>query len=192
MSTEQGVNHSTKDQENEVKGDEVGTQSQTFELGGKQVSWEELMDSYKKLQWEYTKSRQEISENKKNSELSDEDKSAIDFIKKNWFVTKDDLEGLSKKQAHEANLSNIIAANPDLQPFESAIKEIWKNWDIAYEDIIQKYGFKSKDKLTKARSQGDVKWTPQKKEKAIKDMTSEEWAKHKAKMWWSNNTGTFG
>jgi len=34
------------------------------------------------------------------------------------------LDGLSKKQSQEANLKEIIAANPDLQSFESAIKEI--------------------------------------------------------------------
>ena len=188
MSTEQGENHSTTDQQNLGTGDEVETQSQQLEDDSNHVSKEE----YKKLQAEYTKSRQELSSIKKNSELSDEDKAAIEFIKKNWFVTKEDLESMSIRQAQEANLKDLITANPDLQPFEAAIKEIWQRWDMAYEDIIQKYGFKAKDKLKKARAQGDIKWNPEPKEKAIKDMTSEEYAKYKQKMWWTTNRWTFG
>ena len=191
MSTEQGENHSNKDQENLVNSDEANMHSQETDEDNTQ---EETISKaeYKRLQAEYTKSRQELSDIKKNSELSDEDKAAIDFIKNNWFVTKEDLEWLTKKQAHEANLSNIIASNPDLKPFESAIREIWKSWDIAYEDIIQKYGFKSKDKLSKARSQWDVKWMPEKKDKPIKDMTSEEYTQYKIKMWYIANKWTFG
>jgi len=41
------------------------------------------VENYTKLQAEYTKARQEVSETKKNSELSPEDKAAVDFIKNN-------------------------------------------------------------------------------------------------------------
>ena len=187
MSTEQGENHSTTDQLNVVKGDEVSNEqsqsSKDWWSDADVISKEE----YKKLQKEYTKSRQELSDLKKNSELSDEDKAAIDFIKKNWFVTKDDLDNMSKRQAQEVRLKDIITANPDLQPFESAIRELWQKWDIAYEDIIQKYGFKSGDKLKKAKKQGDIKWMPETKEKPIAEMSIEEYEKYKAKQWrWSN------
>lgn len=43
--------------------------------------------------------------------------------------------------------------NPDLKPYEQAIKDLSKAHGIAPEDVIEKYGFKSKDKLAKARSQ---------------------------------------
>jgi len=185
------MEQSTNDQPNEVNSDEANTQSQTFDVNGQQLTWEKLLENYKKLQWEFTKSRQELSENKKNSELSPEDKAAIDFIKKSGFVTKDDLEGMSKRQAQESNLKEIIASNPDLKKYESAIKEIWKSWEMAYEDIIQTYGFKSGDKLAKARSQWDIKWMPEKKTKSISEMTSAEYAEYKQKMWWNNNGGTF-
>lgn len=189
-SKDQVVEQSTTEQPQEVTGDKATEQSQTYSVGGQDLTWEELLDNYKKLQGEYTKSRQELSETKKNSELSPEDQAAINFIKENWFVTKDDLDNLSKRQAHEAKLSDIITANPDLKQYESAIREIGKSWDMAYEDIIQKYWFKSGDKLSKAKSQGDIKWMPENKPKSIAEMSDKEYAAYKAKMgiW---NRGTF-
>lgn len=190
-STEQAtMEHSTTEQPEVVTSDEANMQSQSTEDGNTQ---EETISKaeYKKLQAEYTKSRQELSDIRKNSELSDEDKAAIDFIKKNWFVTKDDLDSMSARQAHEAKLSDIITANPDLKPFEAAIRKIWKDWDMAYEDIIQKYGFKSGDKLSRAKSQWDIKWMPEKKEKSIAEMSPAEYQKYKAKMGWTDNRGTF-
>ena len=191
-STEQTVNtDSNTEQPNEVTGDKVETQSQTYTVGGQELTWEQLAENYKNLQWEFTRKTQELSKNKKESELSDEDKAAVDFIKQNWFVTTNDLENMTKKQAHEARLTDIITSNPDLKSFESAIREIWKSWDMAYEDIIQKFWFKAGDKLAKARSQWDVKWMPESKEKSIKDMTPEQYAKHKVKMGWTQNGWTF-
>ncbi len=192
-STDQAtMEQSTTDQPNEVNSDEGGNQSQTFTVNWQELTGEQLLDNYKNLQGEFTRKTQELSQTKKSSELSDDDKAAIEFIKQNGFVTKDDLEWLSAKQAHEASLKEIISANPDLQPFESAIREIWKNGTMAYEDIIQKYWFKAKDKLSKARSQWDIKWTPAQKEKSISDMSTEEYEKYKTKMWWGSNRGTFG
>lgn len=185
------MEQSNNDQPNEVTSDEATTQSQTYEVNWQTLTADKLVENYTKLQAEYTKARQEVSETKKNSELSPEDKAAVDFIKNNWFVTKEDLDGLSKKQSQEANLKEIIAANPDLQSFESAIKEIWKTSDMAYEDIIQKYGFKSKDKLARARSQWDIKWMPEKKDKSIAEMTPTEYAKHKQAMGWTGNKWSF-
>ena len=182
-STDQELTQSTTDQSQEGNSDEVETQSQSLEDDNTQ---EETISKaeYKKLQAEYTKSRQELSELKKTSELSDEDKAAIDFIKRNWFVTKQEI-------AQEAKFKDIIAANPDLKPYETAIKEIADTKNIALEDVIEKYGFKSKDKLAKAKSQWDVKWTPEKKDKPIAEMTSKEYADYKKKMWWTGNRGSF-
>ena len=82
-SNDQDIIQSNNDQPNEVTRDEAKMQSQTFDVNGQQLSGDKLLENYKKLQGEFTKSRQELSENKKNSELSPEDKAAIDFIKNN-------------------------------------------------------------------------------------------------------------
>jgi len=184
-STEQLETDSTTEQPSEVTSDKGASQSQTFEVNWQTLTWDKLLETYKKLQWEYTKSRQEVSETKKQSELSTEDKAAIDFIKNNWFVTKDDLENLASSQKQASNLKEIIANNPDLKPFEWAIWELSRNNWIAPEDVIEKYGFKSKDKLAKAKSQGDIMWTPNTAPKSIAEMSDKEYSdyKRKAGMW---------
>ena len=58
-----------------------------------------------------------------------------------------------------------------------------------HEDIIQKYWFKSGDKLSKAKSQGDIKWMPENKPKSIAEMSDKEYAAYKAKMGiWTRGT----
>lgn len=121
-STDQDINQSTTDQSDEVSGDEATKQSQTLDTDNQEETISKA--EYKRLQAEYTKSRQELSEFKKTSELSEDDKKALDFIKEHGFVTKSDLDNMSKRQLQEASLKDIIAANPDLQPFEAAIKKI--------------------------------------------------------------------
>ena len=140
-STEQSqtIENSTTEKAEVGNGDKAVEQSQQLNEGEHSKTYSE--EEYKKLQKEYTKSRQELSEIKKETELSPEDKAAIDFIKKHGFVTQDDLSSLSQRQEADNNLRDILSANPDLQPFESAIKELGTSTDMAYEDIIQKYGF---------------------------------------------------
>jgi len=181
-STEQAqAEHSNTEQPSEVS-DKAVEQSQTFEVNWQTLTWDKLLETYKKLQGEYTKSRQEVSETKKNTELSTEDKAAIDFIKKNWFVTKDDLDNLASSQKQASNLKEIITNNPDLKPFEWAIWELSRNNWIAPEDVIEKYGFKSKDKLAKAKAQGDIMWKPNTAPKSIAEMSSKEYSDYKIKM----------
>lgn len=189
MSNDQDANQSTQDQWEEVKGEETKEPSQKFNVWWQEMTWDELAESYKKLQGEYTKSRQELSDTKKASELSQEDKNAIDFLKKNDFLTKEDLEGYASEKKQEANLSKIIANNPDLQASEAAIRDLTKSSWLAPEDVIEKYGFKSKDKLAKAKAQGDVKWLPEKKAKSIADMSPDEYEKfRKEKGIWTRGT----
>lgn len=190
-STEQLVTDSTTEQPNEVS-DEAAGQSQTFDVNWQTLTGDKLLENYTKLQAEYTKARQEVSETKKNNELSDEDKAAIDFLKKSWFATSDDLEAMQNKQTQDSRLKEIISANPDLKQFESAIREIWTTQNVAYEDVIQKYWFKSKDKLKKAQSQWELKGAWESKTKSISEMSREEYKKHKEKMWWGTSNGTFG
>ena len=120
-SQDQGATQSTTEQP-EVKSEETKEPSQPVE-SDETVSKAE----YKRLQAEYTKSRQELSEFKKSSELSEEDKNAIAFLKKNGFQTKDDLERLETARKQEATLSQIISANPDLQAQEGAIRDLAKS-----------------------------------------------------------------
>ena len=44
--------------------------------------------------------------------------------------------------------------NPDLKPFGDAIKKLSESEQLAPEDIIEKYGFATKDKLSKAKERG--------------------------------------
>jgi hypothetical protein len=116
-----------------------------------------LLTNYKSLQAEFTRKTQELSKAKKESELSEEDKKAIEFLRQNDFLTREDLEGYAAKKVQETKLSQLVANDPELQPFESAIKKLSESEGIAPEDVIVKYGFKSNNKLSKAKSQGDVK-----------------------------------
>lgn len=187
-STDQVLEQSNTDQPNEVESDQA-EQSQSSN-GNTQDDFISK-DEYKRLQAEYTKSRQELSKLKKDSELSDEDKQAIDFIKKHWFITKEELDNMSMKQSQELNLREILDSNPDLRSYEQAIRDLWKTTWMAYEDIIQKYWFKSKDKLLKARWQWEIKWMPEKSEKSIAEMSIDEYEAYKKKKWWSDYKWTF-
>jgi len=164
--------------------------SQTFDINGQTFTWDQLVDSYKNAQAELTRKSQALSTTKKDSQLSDDDKKAIDFIRENGFVTKDDLNNLKQRQELDIWFKDILESNPDLKQFETAIKEIQGNTWIAYEDVIEKYGFKSKNKLSKAKSQGDIKGTPQ-KEKSITDMSVEEYTKWKQEKGYGENRWTF-
>lgn len=191
-SQDQVLEQSTNEQPEGGTSDKAVEQSQTFEVAGQQLSWQELFDKFKGLQAEYTKSRQELSETKKQSTLSDEEKSALEFIKQNGFVTKDDLDSMSRVQQQESDLRDIISSNNDLLPFESAIKELSMNTGLAPEDVIEKYGFKSKDKLLKARWQWDIKGTPARAEKSVSEMSMAEYEKYRQKIGIWGNHWTFG
>lgn len=191
MSKDQDENQSNTDQWEEGTSDKVETQSQTYTVNWQEISADKLVENYTKLQWEYTKAKQELSKNKKESELSPEDKAAIDFLKNNWFSTKEDIEQSMTSLQRDNKLKDILSTNPDLKPFETAIKQLASDNNIALEDVIEKYGFKSKDKLAKARMQGDIKGTPEKKAKSISDMSIEEYQKYKQEKWWTSNGWAF-
>lgn len=181
-SNEQLATDSKTEQPVNWDGGQANTQPQTFDINGESVDVEELKRGYLR-QSDYTKKTQELSNLKKESELSPEDKAAVDFIKKNWFATKEDLDNFANMQKQDSTLKDIIWNNPDLKPFEQAIKDLSKTHNIAPEDVIEKYGFKSKDKLLKAKSQWDIKgtsihqWT-----KSISQMSDKEYADYKLKM----------
>lgn len=183
-SQDQAIEQSTNEQSEVVNSDEVqNEQSQTFEVWWQNLTWTQLLDNYKKLQWEYTKSRQELSDFQKNKDIPDDEKNAIEVLEKHWFVRQSDLEAFTKKQKDQDNLRTILINNPSLKQYEWAIQSLWeKDW-LAYEDVIEKYGFSSKDKLAKARMQWDIVWNPNMpwKEKSIDEMTIQEYEKWKTK-----------
>ena len=187
-STDQVVEQSTNEQPVDGNGDKASEQSQKFTVAGQELNGQELYNKFKDLQKVYTQTSQELSETKKTNSLSDEENNALEFIRSNTdFVTKADLENMYKSQMQDSTLRDIMSSNTDLQPFENAIKELVKTTWQAPEDVIEKYGFKSKDKLAKARGQWDVKGTPGNKEKSIAEMSPTEYEKFRTKHGiWSN------
>ena len=94
-------------------------------------------------QSDYTRKTQELAREKKENSLTEEERNYIEFLKNNKFVTVDDLENIKKEQESNAKLEDLMSGNPSLKQFESAIKAIGKQSDMAWEDIIVKYGFSS-------------------------------------------------
>lgn len=176
--------------ETEQSTGEQPSDTTTFDINGETISIDELKKGYMR-QSDYTRKTQELSKTKKENTLTDEERAAVEFLKNSGFATKEDLENYSKSQAQEMTLRQIIDANSDLKPYEQAIKDLSKNLWIAPEDVIEKYGFKSKDKLSKARSQGDIKGSMGTQQKSIADMTDKEYAEYKVKIWFGQKRGGF-
>jgi len=186
---DQALEQSAQEQPNVTQEDQALEQSHTFEVNWQKLTWEQLLTNYKSLQAEFTRKTQELSKAKKESELSEEDKKAIEFLRQNDFLTREDLEGYAAKKVQETKLSQLVANDPELQPFESAIKKLSESEGIAPEDVIVKYGFKSNNKLSKAKSQGDVKWWPAPKAKSINEMSLDEYEKWRKEKWiWTKGT----
>lgn len=137
---------------------------------------------YTRKSQELAKQREEIQSKQADATTPDELQAVETLRKKYGFVTREELELQAQQMAESQKLSQLIDSNPDLKQYEWAIKEIGKSTNMAYEDIIVKYWFASKDKLEKARSsRWDVKWSLDKwpKQKSIREMTTEEYMKWK-------------
>lgn len=169
------------DEQSQTTNHEAGEETTLVEVNGEKVDLEELKKGYMR-QSDYTKKTQELSQQRKESTLSDEEKNAIEFLKSNKFVTIDDLEGMKKEQEQNLKLNEILATNPNLKQFETAIKAIGKTSDMAWEDIIVKFGFSAQDKLSKAKS-GSLIGSGDKHEnkvKSVRDMSPAEYEKFRA------------
>jgi len=176
-------------EEEQSNGEQPEDNNTDIDINWEKISIDELKAGYLR-QSDYTRKTQELSKLKKESTLTDEEKSAIEFLKTSWFATKDDLENYSKLQIQNQTIKQIIDTNPDLKPYEQAIKDLSVAHGIAPEDVIEKYGFKSKDKLAKARLQWDIKGSMETKAKSIAEMSDKEYAEYKIKIgfgqkkWW--------
>lgn len=100
------------------------------------------------------------------------------YLKQMWFMTQDELEARNK-------LESILSSNPELNKFADFIKTASTNENLAYEDVITKYGLSTSDKLAKAKWRV-MPWnnTVEEKDKWVFDLTDEEWqAFQKREMW---------
>ena len=179
-------NYNEQSVENES--DEVQTeqsQSQKFSVAWKEVDASWLYDAFTKLQSEYTKSRQELSEIKKQEEAN-ADPEVNNYLKTNWYVTKDDIQDMLIREKRQSELEKTISSNPVLEPYKNAIEKLANTENLSISEVIDQYGFWKDIKLSKAKAQGDIKWTPNLGRKAISQMTDKEYAEFKKQngMWW--------
>jgi hypothetical protein len=136
----------------------------TYEVDGQNLTADEVLDSYKNLKGEFTRKSQRLKELETtvadpSKQLSDEQKGELEQV-------ADMLAPLLKERGlggdyitkKELRLQSLLSANPDLRSKEQEIKDLAAlpaNQGKPYEDIVQKYGFKSSNKLNKARMAGD-------------------------------------
>lgn len=168
--------------------------SQVFEIDGQELTLDELKNGYLR-QSDYTKKTQELAEKRKElewmktSDMTDDEKQMLEWIKKQWFVSKDELERTTFQQSQELELREIIANAPSLKSQEHAIRKLQEAEWWSYEEIIHKYGFMEKDKLQKAKqSRVKVVWEKERdvKQRSITDLSPEEYAERKKQnlSWW--------
>lgn len=92
---------------------------------------------YKELQSDYTKKSQKLSELEKtqqrgDSQFTDEQQQWYDWNKSLGFATKEEVENArvaateAKQAIQEQEFSNLLRSNPDLGKFESAIRTLQK------------------------------------------------------------------
>lgn len=152
--------------------------------------WEK---KYKELQSDYTKKSQKLSELEKSqqrgdSQFTEEQQQWYDWNKSLGFATKEEMEE-AKKQAFEVKQAiqeqefwNLLRVYPDLGKFESAIRTLQKAEWWSYEEIVLKHKFASADKLERAKSWWSIVWgNLGKQEKKPWEMSSQEWADYKRK-----------
>lgn len=114
---------------------------------------------------------------------------AVEVLKGLGFTTQEEVDArlaaVDAAKKDEQELDAIIAANPDLSRFETAIKAIGKNSGQAWEDIITKHGFKEKTALQRAQNTRPIVGTPSPKtvpqDKSPSEMTDAEYDDWKAK-----------
>ncbi|HNG97241.1 MAG TPA: hypothetical protein PLW93_03115 [Candidatus Absconditabacterales bacterium] len=135
---------------------------------------------YKALQAGFTKQAQELAalrNSGSNEGTTAEERAA--YIKQ---TAQEEALKVKQSLVSEQQLEFLIDNNPSLRPYEKAIKEIANAKGVAFEDVIEEYGFGSLDKLQKAKERslvGDrgLQETPQ---RSINDLSSKEREERKA------------
>lgn len=128
-------------------------------------------EQYKLLQSDYTIKSQKLAEYEKKTNQQDQwadPEQVKNYLKDLWFVSKEELE-------RERQLDSILESNPELRKNAKAIEALAKAENKAYEDVIEEYGFKSKDQLSKAKTRWPM-WDRQleTQTKSYKDLTPAE------------------
>ncbi len=186
MANETEFDQDGNEQSNQT-GTDAGEQSQTdsqktYEVNGQKLTADQLAESYKNLETDYTKKTQELSKYKKDVGTTDKGVAEAEVAKQSLkdlgFVHQDDLNAREKARQQELNLDRLIAANPSLGTYKEAIKAIGKSDNSAYEDIVVKYGFAAKDKLAQAKAgevMGDIIPKYKAGDKSINEMSNDEY-----------------
>ena len=137
---------------------------------------------YKALQAWFTKQAQELAELRRN-QSNQQDTSWEE--RKQWIkenVLDPELQKLQGNLVAEQEFKQLIDANPQLRAHEKAIKEIANAKWVAYEDVIEEYGFWSLDKLQKAKERSLIwdRWLQETPQRSLNDLSSKEREERKA------------
>lgn len=135
---------------------------------------------YKNLQAGFTKQAQELAELRRNQQTDVSWEERKVWIKEN--VLDPELQKLQVNMVAEQEFKQLIDANPQLRTHEKAIKEIATAKWVAYEDVIEEYGFWSLDKLQKAKERSLIwdRWLQETPQRSLNDLSSKEREDRKA------------
>jgi len=135
---------------------------------------------YKALQAWFTKQAQELAalRNSWSNEWATAEERAA-YIKQ---TAQEEALKVKQSLVSEQQLEFLIDNNPSLRPYEKAIKEIANAKWVAFEDVIEEYGFWSLDKLQKAKERSLVgdRWLQETPQRSINDLSSKEREERKA------------
>ena len=136
---------------------------------------------YRALQAWFTKQAQELAA-LRNSWTSNEWNTAEEraaYIKQ---TAQEEALKVKQSLVSEQQLDFLIDNNPSLRPYEKAIKEIANAKWVAYEDVIEEYGFWSLDKLQKAKERSLIwdRWLQETPQRSLNDLSSKEREERKA------------
>ena len=135
---------------------------------------------YKALQAWFTKQAQELAalRNSWSNEWNTAEERAA-YIKQ---TAQEEALKVKQSLVSEQQLDFLIDNNPSLRPYEKAIKEIANAKWVAYEDVIEEYGFWSLDKLQKAKERSLIwdRWLQETPQRSPNDLSSKEREERKA------------
>jgi hypothetical protein len=118
--------------------------------------------------------REQASESKINPDVLE----AVEVLKGAGVATKDDLAQMQASQADEKRLQELLDQTPELKAKEKAIRAVGQTDNAAWEDIVTKYGFTTKDKLAEAKANRPIVGDGAPKEpeqKGLRDMSEKEY-----------------
>lgn len=139
------------------------------------IDWEKR---FKDTQAELTRVKQQLNSGSSNNEVATAEERAA-YIKQ---TAQEEALKVKQSLVSEQQLDFLIDNNPSLRPYEKAIKEIANAKWVAYEDVIEEYGFWSLDKLQKAKERSLVwdRWLQEAPQRSINDLSSKEREERKA------------